>query len=213
MIGGRNQIKNLDRPEYKIPDEILKAVEISRANAADPRFAGQSNLERQVALNQANALNAAASAGKGMYQVNAIQAQANQAAQNIGAEQARQDRQDRADLSNMLGVLAKYKDQEWQMNKFAPYQDKYNEGRERIGAGMENIYGGLDNAALIATRLLSATQGQGGFADANAIPSAAAAGTQNMQRSDYLDSQIANFMRRIATVANNGVNQIYNAVR
>ena len=44
------------------------------------------------------------------------------------------------------------------MNEFAPYMDKYNEGRERIGAGQENVFGALDQMSTVMSRLLGAGQ-------------------------------------------------------
>lgn len=210
LFGGKNDLRNLERPEYKIPDEIMQAVGMSRAFAADPRFAGQSNLERQTNLNTSNALNAATSRGNGAYQVGSIQAGANQAAQNIGAEQARQDRADRGDYANALNILAKYRDTEFQMNKFAPYQDKYNEGRERIGAGQTNLYGGLDDLATITTRLLATSQGE----QPPGVSQVSSTATSNMQQNDYFDTQLANFMRMMAGKYGKGnlmKNAIYNA--
>lgn len=161
LLGGNDQLNSLERPVYEIPGEARQTTGLARAEYADPRFAGQANLERQTNLNTANALETARARGGGQYQVGAIQSQANQASQQIAAEQARQQRQDRDQYMNALRIMSQYRDQEFQLNKMAPYMDQYNEARERIGAGQQNIFGAFDTAATIATRLLSASQGQG----------------------------------------------------
>ena len=45
--------------------------------------------------------------------------------------------------------MADYKDQQFQMNEFAPYAQAYQEGRQMTGAGFENIYGALSGIANI----------------------------------------------------------------
>ncbi len=158
MIGGNDQLAGLKRPEFKTPKEALTALGLSKAEYADPRFAGQSELENQVDLNSANALATAQGRGAGMQTVGAIASAGNKAQQDITAEAARQQQADRFSYQNMLQLIAGYREKEFQMNEFAPYMDKYNEGRERIGAGQENVFGALDQMSTVMSRLLGAGQ-------------------------------------------------------
>lgn len=158
MIGGDDQLNGLKRPEFKTPKEALTALGLSKAEYADPRFAGQSQLENNVRLNQANSLEVAQNRGSGMQTVGSIAASGNKAQQDISAEAARQQQADRGSYQNMLQLISGYREKEFQMNEFAPYLDKYNEGRERIGAGQENVFGALNNMSTVMSRLLGAGQ-------------------------------------------------------
>lgn len=159
MIDGKNDLENLNRPEYKTPKELLTAVGLSKSEFANPRFAGQNQAEATVQQNLSQALESARQRGSGMQAVGSIVAAGNQAAQDIGAEAARQQTSDLRNYQQMLQILGQSRDTEFQMNKFAPYSDKYNEGREQIGAGQQNTFQALDSLATITGRMMSAQQG------------------------------------------------------
>lgn len=159
---GKRLLAGLKRPEYEIPGEINSALTLTKSNYADPRFAGQGALENQIGANTANAVQMSYDAGNPMNAISAIQGNSNAAAMQVGAEAARQQRTDMNELVNMMDVMAKYKDQKWQMNEFAPYAQKYNEGREQIGAGQTNIAGGLQGLSSIGANLLGGFMGGSG---------------------------------------------------
>lgn len=182
LFGGDDQLKNLERPKYETPKEMLTALGLAKAEFADPRFAGQSQMEAKVDQNVSQALQVAQSRGSGMQSVAGIAAAGNQAQQDIGAEAARQQRADREGYQNMLRLISDYRDKEFQMNEFAPYMDKYNEGRERIGAGQQNIYTALDQMSAITSRLLGAGQ-----QDPMAAAGAALQGAQNSRNLSAMD--------------------------
>ena len=156
---GKKALNGLQRPTYEIPGEVKTAVGLAKANYADPRFEGQNALENRIGANTANAVQMAYDSGDPMNAISAIQANANQAAANVGAEAAKQQRTDMSELVNMMDVLAKYKDQAWQMNKFAPYAEKYNEAREQVGAGQHNISQSLSGLSSIAAGLMTGLSG------------------------------------------------------
>ena len=58
-------------------------------------------------------------------------------------------------LTDMLGLKAKYRDTAWQLNEFAPYMDKYNEAREQIGAGQQNVFSALDSLSALGVQAAS----------------------------------------------------------
>lgn len=159
LISGNNELKNLERPEYKMPTEMLTALGLSKAEFADPRFAGQSRAEAQAGLGAANALQAAQNRGSGMQLVGQIAAAANNEQQAITAMAEQSQRADQTNYQNMLGLISQYREKEFQMNEFSPYMDKYNEAREQRGAGQENIFGALDSMAIVTQRLLGNDQG------------------------------------------------------
>ena len=156
---GKKLLAGLQRPKYEIPGEINSALTLGKSNYADPRFAGQGALENQIGANTANAVQMSYDAGNPMNAISSIQGSSNAAAMQVGAEAARQQRTDMNELVNMMDVMAKYKDQKWQMNEFAPYAQKYNEGREQIGAGQTNIATGLQGLSSIGSNVLGGTIG------------------------------------------------------
>lgn len=156
---GKKLLAGLQRPQYEIPKDINTALTLTKSNYADPRFAGQAALENQIGANTANAVQMSYDAGNPMNAISAIQGNSNAAAMQVGAEAAKQQRMDMNEMTNMMDVMAKYKDQKWQMNEFAPYAQKYNEGREQIGAGQTNIATGLQGLGSIASNILGGTIG------------------------------------------------------
>lgn len=157
-IDGKDKLSGLQRPEYKIPESFNTAVGLAKSQFADPRFAGQSQLEQNVNLNQAQALNVAAQRGNGMQAVAGIAAAGNEAAQNISSMQAQQQRQDQANFQQLLQAKAEYENLAFQMNKFAPYSEASNEGKEQIGAGQTNVFNALNNLGAMSSAYLSASQ-------------------------------------------------------
>jgi hypothetical protein len=143
-IGGRNQLKNLERPQYEIPNEQKQALAIARQQYADPYMAGENRMLDQNAMAAQNALTATAQGGAPLSAIAAVQARQSQGAANIGVASAQAQERDAAGYQAALGQMAQYRDQEWQMNKYAPYMQKYNEGRERIGAGQQNMFSALN---------------------------------------------------------------------
>ena len=150
---GREGLANLERPEYKIPDDINAMLTMAAQRYSDPYTTGEVNAMRNIGLSGANALQAGRDSGNIGGIVPAVAAQQS-AAYNRLAEQvdANKERQQAA-LTDMLGVRAKYKDQEWQMNQFAPYSDKYQEFRQMVGGGEQNIFGALNNLSGIGMML------------------------------------------------------------
>lgn len=218
-VGIAQQMKSKDladrtqRPEYKTPDELIAAVGLSKSQFADPRFAGQAQLEAQVGQNLSQALEVAQSRGSGMQQVAAIAAAGNQASQDIAAEQAKQQRSDLMDYQNMLKILAQSRDTEFQLNKFAPYSDQYNEAREMKGAGQQNLFSALDSLAAITGRFSNTASNQ---PDTNALISQASQSNQVTQNRQYADVLLAKQMQQwaqMAQSAQNASNVIYGSVK
>lgn len=149
MIAGRNKIKDLERPEYEIPAEVKQALAISRANYADPTMPGQQTMYDRNALASANAARASIEGGGGLSSLAGMAAAESQGAQNIGIAGANFQNQQELQYQGQLQNMADYKDQQFQINELAPYTEKYNEGREQIGAGQQNLFGALGSIAKV----------------------------------------------------------------
>lgn len=151
---GRRGLANLERPEYEIPEERLRAATISRAAFADPNTPGQQYATNQAAISAANALAMSSQMGGGLANVAAIQAGRDRATQGIGAQADAFKLQQQANYQSQLQNVAQGRDMEFQINEFAPYAQKYNEYREMIGAGGQNIYDSLGAIGNIGLGLL-----------------------------------------------------------
>lgn len=202
QVDAKYMAERNQRPEYKTPQELLTALGLSKAQFADPRFAGQAQLEATVGQNLSQALEVAQSRGSGMQSVAGIAAAGNQASQDIAAEQARQQRADLGDYQNMLKIIAGSKDTEWQLNKFAPYSDRYNEAREMKGAGQQNLFNSLDQLAAITSRFSSAENGSAAPDISSIATTAAKNAAASTAGSKYVDVLLAKQMSQWANQAN-----------
>lgn len=158
---GRRGLANLERPEYNIPTGIEQSLALAQQQAADPYMPGENIMRNRAAMATANAFRNASQAGNPMAVVGQLQANENRAMQNIGIASAEQQNADMRRLQDMYGIYAKYQDQQWQMNEFAPYAQKYNEFREQVGAGQQNIFGALDRVSAVGATFLNAYAGTG----------------------------------------------------
>lgn len=158
---GKNMLRNLKRPTYEIPDEIKQTVGIARRQA-NSNMAGYGLAQQNIGLSQANMIEATRQgAGGGVGNVATIQAGTNQAYQQLGAQNAQFNQQMQENLKSSLGLLANYKDKQWQLNKFAPYKDAYSRAQGMIQGGNTNIASGLGSIASIATAKIQADGGLG----------------------------------------------------
>jgi hypothetical protein len=148
---GKLGLNNLGpRPEYQIPNEINQMTAMARANVADPYMAGENRMLDQANQSAANAFAQSKEAGNPLAMLGSINANTNQSLNQIGIQSAQQQNMDVQALTQQLQNLANYKDQQWQMNTFAPYQDKYSEYRDMIGAGNKNIFDALQTGSTAA---------------------------------------------------------------
>lgn len=186
---GKKTLEGLVRPKYEIPSEIKSALTLSRQAYADPRLTGQGQAQNQIDATMANTVQQARDFGNPMQALSTIQANANAATNNLNVEAARQQERDLAGLQDMLGTMGKYQDQAWQMNKFSPYSDKYQEARQQVGAGQQNVYGALDKISSVGLSMLS---GAGGKPAVN-IPSMAQDAANNAQQTMQMSNWANNF--------------------
>lgn len=182
MREGRETLRNLKRPEYETPSGFMSAMALSRQAAADPYMPGEAEMRNRAAQAGSNAFANAREVGNPLAVVGQIQANQARAMQNIGIASAEQQIREERNLQDMFGVYAKYQDQEWQMNKFAPYSMQYNEAREQVGASQQNLFSALDRLSAVGSTFLSSYVGGNGITAGAGQAAAAAqvgAGTGN----------------------------------
>jgi len=143
-VEGANKLQQSTRPTYKRPKESAEALALARAAAGDPNMPGQTTLQDRLDMQSANAYNQASMGGNPLASIAGIQASQQAAQQNLGLQAAQWQRGDMQNFYDKLGKSAQYTDMEFQMNKYAPYADEQAEGRDMIGAGTKNAFGGMD---------------------------------------------------------------------
>lgn len=143
LIGGIIKGIGNKRPEYQIPKEAQAALRLSQVNYADPFMPGEQRAYDQNMLAAANAARMYTESGAGVAGAAAVQAGQSKGAMDISVQSAMFKQRQLQNLQGQLGTMAEYKDKQWQMNKFAPYAQRYNESREMIGAGITNISGAM----------------------------------------------------------------------
>jgi len=183
MIKSNKQKKEAEanRPEYQMPEEVKQSLAISRANYADPTMPGQQSMLDQNTLAAANAARAAIEGGGGVSSLAGISAAESRGAQNVGIAGANFQNQQELQYQQQLGNVANYADQEFQINKFAPYSQAYNESREMMGAGQQNMFNALGSMANIGLGMMqmNANSASAGQLGQEAVKNASQTGSIN----------------------------------
>lgn len=151
---GRMGLRNLRRPQYQIPSAQQSALAIARSAYADPRMPGEATAYSRIGQQMANFANTAQdnqNVGAGLVQAMAA---TNEANRDLAAQSAQFQLADQQNLQAQLGTYGQYQDTQWQLNKFAPYAQKYNEYREQVGAGEQNLMGAITGLSNIGMTMI-----------------------------------------------------------
>jgi hypothetical protein len=150
LVGGAGKLLRR-RPEYDIPESARMALGMASAQSVDPFMAGYEQAQGNINLATSNAIMASQMRGDGAVGLQSIAGQAQAANRDLSAQNEMADfRADQA-YQAALGVMSQYENLEYQVNEFAPYADAQQEGRDMIGAGLENLMltaQGLDLAGI-----------------------------------------------------------------
>ena len=172
-ISGYIQKKNLTRPEYQIPEEIernmTEAELMSYYGLPDAQKAEyMQNIQRSTQ----GALRGISDRKGGLGAVAAAQQTQQDAYMNLLSADVQQRMQNIQAAQNMRQTMANYRDKAFAINEMQPYEQSYAEAQSLIGAGMQNVMGGLTQAANYQTAKEVAaigavtggdTEGGGGF--------------------------------------------------
>lgn len=157
VSGGKDQMSKAVRPTYNMPGEIGNAATLAAQQYAEQDTVGETRARADQRMATSNAVNAASNVGGLGGVISSIVANAGASANSLMASADAERRRRLSELQNMQQVLAGYRDQEFQMNKFAPYSDLYQESRQRIGAGQQNLFSALNGLSSIAQLRMSTT--------------------------------------------------------
>jgi hypothetical protein len=179
---------------------------------------GEQNMYQRADRSAADAIQSAREGGNALGYVSAVQANQSEAYRNIATASAQYNDAAQQRYSSMLGNIAQFKDFQFQMNQFSPYLDKYRESRDMIGAGEQNMFGGINNLAGLGAQYAMGRQA------ANLqqpLPAGVTNGTisgvagQSAGQTDSLAATIAQMMSGLSKQANQGqyyINSIYRAL-
>lgn len=159
----KKELEKLKRPEYTTPNEILQNQKKAEMAANEGLPSQQYNQAMQNIQRQQNrALVAAGGRRSALMALPGIQQQANEQLLNLDVKDAQARRANERDLYSINSQVAGYRDKEFNINKMQPYQDNLQYYRSLLGAGNQNLIGGIDKMASGGAMLLGAGGGSGG---------------------------------------------------
>lgn len=159
FIKGNRVLKGIKRPTYEIPSEIAKNLSISERMALEGLPEEQrkqyiDNLNRQTG----SVLSGFTSRKAGLTGLTNLTQTQSDAFRNLMVEDAAAKQQNQLAAMQQRNIMASYRDKAFEYNKAQPYEQKLAEGQALQGAGLQNIFNGVDELAGTA---LMAGVGQG----------------------------------------------------
>lgn len=143
----KKMLDGLQRPQYSIPQEILKSQKMAEMAANEGLPSAQyNNAMKNIQRQQANAISAATDRRGGLMAVSKIQQASNDAVGNLDAQDAQARMQNQKTLYGVSGQTAQYRDKAFQINQMQPYQQKRDYAMSVMGAGNQNLMSGVDKA-------------------------------------------------------------------
>lgn len=141
----KKMLKNLQRPEYTIPSEILKSQKLAEEAASEGLPSEEYNKAQQDIQRQQNrAISAATSRRGGLMALPTVQQQANDELLNLNVKNAQAKMANRQKLYGIYGQTAGYRDKVFEINQMQPYQQKFDYANQLLGAGNQNLLSGAD---------------------------------------------------------------------
>lgn len=137
-----------NRPEYEIPSEyqdILAKYQQAQAGNMPGYDQLQSNIGQAGARARGAAERGAISSSAYGSQVGDIYQKELDAIQNLGIQQEQYKTAMMDKVAGAQGQLAQQKSEQWNINKFLPWQTEMNRYGEQKSAGMQNLFGGIQS--------------------------------------------------------------------
>lgn len=166
-IAGARKMKKLEKlePKYTIPTEVKTGLNLATTMAGTGMAAEQYQKASQQNQNSANfALRALQDRRSGLAGIGNIQQGLNNANLGLSAQDANMRQQNQRFLYSALMNSASFKDKLF-ANQWQSWSNKYQQARANVGAGLQNVMGGVDN--LGALGMSSGIGGNGGAASGN----------------------------------------------
>lgn len=140
-----NKLLGQPRPGYNIPKEALDNQQIAQNLALTGLPSAQYEQAMKNIQRQSNqAISSAQDRRAGIGLIGTIQQKANDATGNLDAQNAEARRKNIGTLLQQNQNVAGYRDKQFDWNQKQKYQQNYNYGMQLLGAGNQNIVGGID---------------------------------------------------------------------
>ena len=156
-------LKNLSRPTYEIPDEVLKNVSQAERMALQgmPEDQKMQYVER-MQQSQAGQVSQMKTLGAGLRGMAGIGQEQREMNKNLLSMDVQVRQQNMLQATNQRSLLAQKKDEQWSINKYQPYMQKKNALEAQKGAGIQNMFGGLATVGQAGMNAFSLGGGLGG---------------------------------------------------
>ena len=145
---GKTLFSKPKRPEKDIPPALRESLMLSKMMVSDPNAPGYTEAKASIDTATSNAIMAAKQSGNAQESIGTVASGLSRGYLGLEEQNNQSQYQDLNNLQRSLDQMAQAQDTQEQYNEFAPYADKSQEGRDMFGAGLENIMGGLDAAAI-----------------------------------------------------------------
>lgn len=149
-IGGAIGTLGAKRPEYEVPEALEQSVALARIRTQDPYAPGYTQAKENLDLAAANALYTAQQSGNAQIGLGEVVGRTEAGYRGLQEMNIEDQARDVRDYESSLAQLAEAQDMEYQMNEFAPYAQRYQESRDVLGAGLENVMGAAKDYGLLA---------------------------------------------------------------
>lgn len=144
----KKELAKLQRPEYAIPNEIMQNQKMAQAAANEGLPSQQYNQAMQNIQRQQNrGLMAAGSRRGALMALPGLQQQANDQLLNLDVKDAQARMNNQQQLYGVNSQVAGFRDKAFNLNQMQPYLDNRNYYQSLLGAGNQNLTGGIDKAA------------------------------------------------------------------
>lgn len=147
---GKRMRSQLVRPTYVTPNEIFKNTDLARTQFLDTRLPGQSVAENKLQGNTGQAINLANQYGRTPAEIMSVitgaNANENNSFNDLATKASERQLMDLRNYQDTLNTEAGYKNKEFEYNKWLPYVQDAQAAAAMIGAGNQNIYGGINDA-------------------------------------------------------------------
>lgn len=143
----KKMLNSLQRPGYTIPEEVKRSQKMAEMSALEGLPQQQYNKAMQnIQRQQSNAMSAASDRRSALMALPASQQAATDATLNLDVADANARMQNQKTLYGQNAIMGQYKDKAFQINQMQPFQEKQQYAQSLLGAGNQNLIGGIDKA-------------------------------------------------------------------
>lgn len=180
LASGSNALSDAERPTREVPESLRRTEALSEMLAADAKFAGYDVAREESEMTAANQLRAAAEYGNSSETIGQVGGQMQENMRRLAQINQQDQRQDLQQLANVRSQIGQEEAINWQYNEFAPYAEQVQRGEDMVGAGLENIVGGVAGYGLSGGQFPVGDMASGAAAESTA-------GVVSGERSEMLD--------------------------